>query len=128
MKQQFEVIKIESKTMLLRRNSDSGCSSCNANNGCGIRLLGDYFQRNLELQIPRKNGAVIGDLIDLEMPTKTLFRRAFGLYILPLLALFAGGFIGGALLPHNELWQIIFALLSFTGVFLLNRFGISTQS
>jgi sigma-E factor negative regulatory protein RseC len=42
---------------------------------------------------PLQDGVAIGDLVTLEILAKELFYRASQLYMLPLLALFAGGLL-----------------------------------
>jgi sigma-E factor negative regulatory protein RseC len=53
----------------------------------------------------------IGDLVTLEISAKELFYRASQLYMLPLLALFAGGLLGDIIYPEHEAGQIILAIL-----------------
>lgn len=124
MKEQFEVIEIQSQTMKLKVNRASGCHSCSANNSCGTGILSKHFEHYSVFTRPRQTGVVVGDLVSLEISSKTLFYRAFQLYMLPLLALFAGGILGDVLYPEQETLQIAFAFSGFFSALLLTKYFV----
>ncbi|CAC9444022.1 hypothetical protein [uncultured Gammaproteobacteria bacterium] len=113
MKEKFEVIEIENQMMKLKVNRSSGCHSCSASSGCGTGILANYFDHYSVFNKPLKNGVEIGDFVTLEISSNALFYRAFQLYMLPLLSLFAGGMLGAALYPSHEIGQIVFAFMGF---------------
>ena len=115
MQEQFEVIEIKDKAMKLKVNRSGGCSSCSASGACGTGVLSIYFDGFSIFNRPLQENVKVGDFVVLEISSKELFYRAFQLYILPLLALFAGGIVGGFYFPTNELWQI---LMGFSGFFI----------
>ncbi|MBT3276686.1 SoxR reducing system RseC family protein [Candidatus Thioglobus sp.] len=122
MKEKFEVIEIESDTMVLKVNRSGGCHSCSANSGCGTGILASAFGHATTFNKPLKPGVVVGDFVTMQISSKELFYRAFQLYILPLLALFAGALIAIELFPGNELWQIGFGFTGFMGAMLFTKY------
>ncbi|MBE8189957.1 MAG: SoxR reducing system RseC family protein [Candidatus Thioglobus sp.] len=122
MKQKFEVIEVENQTMVLKINHSGGCNSCSAKSGCGTGILANYFKHYSVFSKPLQKGVVAGDFVSLEIASSELFLRAFQLYLLPLLALFIGSFIGEFFFPESELWQISFGVLSLFSSLLLLRY------
>ncbi len=121
MKEKFEVIEIENQTMTLKINRSAGCNSCSASGGCGTGILANYFNHYSVFSKPLQVGVSIGDQVELEISSAELFWRAFQLYLLPLLALFAGSGLGMAYFPDNELWQIGFGFGGFFAILQLVR-------
>ncbi|SMN00751.1 Sigma factor RpoE regulatory protein RseC [uncultured Candidatus Thioglobus sp.] len=113
MKEKFEVIEIDTETMKLKVNRSSGCQSCSASSGCGTGILAKYFDHYSVFNKPMQKGVIVGDLITLEISSSELFKRAFQLYMLPLLSLFAGGLLANGLYPVNEPIQIAFGFIGF---------------
>ena len=124
MKEKFEVIEIENQMMKLKVNRSSGCHSCSANGGCGTGILAKYFDHYSVFNKPLQDGVAIGDLVTLEISAKELFYRASQLYMLPLLALFAGGLLGEVIYPEHEAGQIILAFIGFSASILLVKYFV----
>ncbi|OIR24739.1 SoxR reducing system RseC family protein [Bathymodiolus thermophilus thioautotrophic gill symbiont] len=124
MKEQFEVIEIENQTMKLKVSRSSGCHSCEARSGCGTGILANYFEQYTLFNKPLQSGATVGDFITLEISSNELFYRAFQLYMLPLLALFAGGMLGNMLYPALEGVQILLAFVGFFASLLLTKYFV----
>ncbi len=122
MQEQFEVIEIKNEAMKLKVNRSGGCSSCGANGACGTGVLSKYFDGFSIFNRPLRQGVKVGDFVVLEISPKELFYRAFQLYILPLLALFASGVVGGFYFPENELWQIGMGFFGFFATLLLLKY------
>lgn len=122
MKQQFEVIAIENQTMTLKVNHSGGCASCSVNSGCGTGILANYFDKYSTFNKPLKPNVKVGDFIGLEINASMLFFRAFVLYILPLLVLFASTVIAQMLFPMRESVQIVFGISGFATSLLLIRY------
>lgn len=123
-REEFEVIEIKNQTMKLRVSRASGCHSCSANSGCGTGLLSKYFEHYSVFNKPLKQGVRVGDMVTLEISSKALFYRAFQLYLLPLLGLFAGGLLGSLFYPASEAGQIILAFAGFSACFLFIKYFI----
>ncbi len=121
MKEQFEVIALENKTMTLKVNRSGGCHSCSASSGCGTGILANYFDHYSTFNKPIQNGVSVGDFVTLEISSSELFSRAFILYIFPLLALFLVGAVFAYFVPDNEPLQIFFSMLGLILALLLSR-------
>jgi sigma-E factor negative regulatory protein RseC len=93
MKSDFQVVKIENNQMFLNIGNKNSCGSCAANKSCGTGVLARYFDHFNNIAYPLRPGVKEGDLISLEISNKTLFLRAFALYIAPLLVVFIALFI-----------------------------------
>ena len=93
MKSDFQVVKIENNQMFLNVGNKNSCGSCAANKSCGTGVLARYFDHFNTIAYPLRPGVKEGDLISLEISNKTLFLRAFALYIAPLLVVFFALFI-----------------------------------
>ena len=93
MKSDFQVVKIENNKMFLNVGNKNSCGSCAANKSCGTGVLARYFDHFNTVAYPLRSGVKEGDLITLEISNKTLFLRAFALYIAPLLVVFLALFI-----------------------------------
>jgi len=86
---------------------------------CGICPLGENNTVLLRFKVdtPLK----IGDRVKIKTEDKYVITSAFILYIVPVIALIGGYFLGG-LISSSEVFKIIFGFL-FMGVsFLVNRF------
>ncbi|MEO1940552.1 MAG: SoxR reducing system RseC family protein [Candidatus Thioglobus sp.] len=124
MKEKFEVIEIENQAMILKVNRSGGCTGCSASGACGTGILANYFDHYSVFSKPLQAGVVIGDVVTLEISASELFWRAFQLYIVPLLELFAGSGLGLAYFPENEFWQIAFGFSGFIGSLMLTKYFI----
>ncbi len=128
--QTLEVIEIHANTMILQP-SGSSCHSCSANKSCGTGILAGVFKPQRieraitpEMQLEMQSGTQpvqVGDLITVEMATKTLLFHAFMGYIFPILALFAGSALAMVWFPEREGVQIGFGVLGFVGALLTCR-------
>ncbi|HAY41171.1 MAG TPA: Fis family transcriptional regulator [Gammaproteobacteria bacterium] len=119
MKEKFEVINVNSETMTLKINRSDTCHSCSAKGGCGTGILTSYFDKYSVFERPSKDNVLVGDFVTLEIPSREIFFRAFVLYILPLIMLFFGGYLGLLLFPFNEVLQILFGFFGFISTLLL---------
>ena len=122
MKEKFEVIEIDNKVMTLKVNRSGGCHSCQASAGCGTGILANYFEHYSVFSKPLQQGVSVGDFVTLEISSSELFWRAFQLYILPILVLFAMSAVGMVFFPNNEIWQIAFGLTGFVATLLLTKY------
>lgn len=73
------------KVKLLRHTACGACGACH---------LGDDA-KNISLAAINRIGAVVGDHVEVALPTSSVLSAAFILYMIPLIALFAG--IGGSI-------------------------------
>ena len=124
MKSDFQVVKIENNQMFLNVANKNSCGSCAANKSCGTGVLARYFDHFNTIAYPLRPGVKEGDLISLEISNKTLFLRAFALYIAPLLVVFFALFIM-QIFEFIESIQILVSIVILLATFLTLR--ISTK-
>jgi sigma-E factor negative regulatory protein RseC len=124
MKSDFQVVKIENNQMFLNVGNKNSCGSCAANQSCGTGVLARYFDHFNTIAYPLRPGVKEGDLISLEISNKTLFLRAFALYIAPLLVVFIALFVM-QILEFIESIQILVSIVILLATFITLR--ISTK-
>ena len=124
MKSDFQVVKIENNQMFLNVGNKNSCGSCAANKSCGTGVLARYFDHFNTVAYPLRPGVKEGDFISLEISNKTLFLRAFALYIAPLLVIFIALFIM-QIFEFIESIQILVSIVILLAVFITLR--ISTK-
>jgi len=101
----------------------SACESCAANKGCGTGIMARGFsgRRTLQLKVRNNVAAVVGDDVVLGIDDRVLVRSALLMYLLPLLALMAGAWLGeiindGLFYIDNEYLSIMAGLLAMVAV------------
>ncbi|MEK9778856.1 MAG: SoxR reducing system RseC family protein [Gammaproteobacteria bacterium] len=124
MKSDFQVVKIENNQMFLNVGNKNSCGSCAANKSCGTGVLARYFDHFNTIAYPLRPGVKEGDLISLEISNKTLFLRAFALYIAPLLVVFIALFVM-QIFEFIESIQILVSVVFLLATFITLR--ISTK-
>ena len=124
MKSDFQVVKIENNKMFLNVDNKNSCGSCAANKSCGTGVLARYFDHFNTVAYPLRPGVKEGDLITLEISNKTLFLRAFALYIAPLLVVFITLFVM-QIFEFIESIQILVSIVILLATFITLR--ISTK-
>ena len=124
MKSDFQVVKIENNQMFLNIGNKNSCGSCAANKSCGTGVLARYFDHFNTIAYPLRPGVKEGDLISLEISNKTLFLRAFALYIAPLLVVFIALFVM-QIFEFIESIQILVSVVFLLATFITLR--ISTK-
>ena len=124
MKSDFQVVKIENNQMFLNVGNKNSCGSCAANKSCGTGVLARYFDHFNTIAYPLRPGVKEGDLISLEISNKTLFLRAFALYIAPLLVVFIALFVM-QIFEFIESIQILVSIVILLATFITLR--ISTK-
>ena len=124
MKSDFQVVKIENNQMFLNIGNKNSCGSCAAKKSCGTGVLARYFDHFNTIAYPLRPGVKEGDLISLEISNKTLFLRAFALYIAPLLVVFITLFVM-QIFEFIESIQILVSIVILLATFITLR--ISTK-
>ena len=124
MKSDFQVVKIENNQMFLNVGNKNSCGSCAANKSCGTGVLARYFDHFNTIAYPLRPGVKEGDIISLDISNKTLFLRAFALYIAPLLVVFITLFIM-QIFEFIESIQILVSIVILIATFITLR--ISTK-
>ena len=94
------VTKIESATTAWVKTTKSGaCKSCSARSSCHSLGGGE----EMEVEAINKAGAQIGQKVVLGFDTSPLLKATFLLYMLPILTMMIGAFIGQQLAPKLNL-------------------------
>lgn len=123
MKEKARVIKKENGQSLVQIIRVSACSHCDEK----CMLAEDSHEmEEMEVLVNDPIGAEVGSMVELEMGTKPILFSAFVVYLLPLVAIIAGYFVGSSWLSpfitNGEIAGIIGSVLSFFLSFLLLRF------
>ena len=88
---------------------NSGCGPCHETGGCGgVSLAQPVCGKPKTLLVPDRLGLQINDRVLVKVPDAMLSRGAARAYLIPLMLLFAGSLLGGALFPvlTPAPWQI----------------------
>ncbi len=79
----------------VRTERTSACGQCRVNGACGTSLLERFFARRpVELTALNTPGAQVGDLVRVGISEQGLLRAAIAAYLVPILALIAGAWVG----------------------------------
>lgn len=114
-----EVVEIQGDMALVNIQRKSACGQCKA---CE---LGHSDAKEINLLVENKLSAKVGDSVNLLMETPDFLKAAMIVYLIPLIALFAGiflgGFVFGVLGINNEILNVGVGLLLMGGSFLFVR-------
>lgn len=79
----------------VRLGASSGCSACDAGNGCGAGVFGRLLQRKpVTLDFDNTVGASTGEAVVVGLPESLFLALVLRLYLYPLLAGLAGAVLG----------------------------------
>ena len=84
------VIKIDSSTAWVKTTKTHACKACGARASCNVMGGG----KEMEVEAINYAGAKVGEKVVLFFETSPLLKATFMLYVLPVLFLIAGAFIG----------------------------------
>ncbi len=74
----------------VRIQKGSQCKNCSSREGCGvIRWAGD-----MQIDLENELGAEVGDFVEISLPTRSLMKLSLLVYLLPVLALILGAYLG----------------------------------
>jgi sigma-E factor negative regulatory protein RseC len=122
MKEKAKVIKKEDGQSLVQIIRVSACSHCDEK----CMLAEDsHDMEEMEVLVNDPIGAEVGSMVELEMGTKPILFSAFVVYLVPLIAIIAGYFVGSSWLSifinNGEIAGIIGSISSFFLSFLILR-------
>lgn len=93
-----QVVRQEGDFAWVAVRRQAGCSSCSAQSGCGTASLSRWFGRKShEVRARNPINARPGEDVVVGISESALVKTALRLYLMPLLALLAGGLIGESL-------------------------------
>jgi sigma-E factor negative regulatory protein RseC len=110
------VVKIEHHQVWVEAASNSACGACQQKSSCTTNALGNLLDKRA---VPADSAIrlVAGDKVMVAIDEGLLIRASLLLYVVPLMALFAGAGLANWLLAEstrsNDLWIAGSALLSF---------------
>jgi len=84
------VTKIDSTTAWVKTTKTHACEACAARASCNVMGGG----KEMEVQASNHAGAKVGEKVVISFETSPLLKATFMLYVLPILFLMAGAFIG----------------------------------
>jgi len=89
------VIKIDSSTAWVKTTKTHACKGCAARGYCNVMGGGN----EMEVEAINYAGAKVGEKVVISFETSPLLKATFMLYVLPVLFLMAGAFIGNKMAP-----------------------------
>ena len=110
------VVKIDATTAWITTTKTSACEGCAAKSSCTVLGGG----KEMEVEAINDIGARVGQNVVVHFQTSPLLKATFLLYVLPILFLILGAFLGDQAAPH-------FAMDSSTGAVIVGLafFGVS---
>lgn len=95
--EQAIVVQVEGDRAYLEIERSQPCGLCGTTRGCGMSLWGRLFShRQDSLSMPNSLQLGIGDRVMIALDEGVLLTGAFITYVIPLLLVCAGGFIGAS--------------------------------
>jgi sigma-E factor negative regulatory protein RseC len=98
-KEEGVVESISQRKAVVRIQTGGRCQSCGSREACGVS-----GGRAMQIDLDNELGARVGDRVEVSLPTRSLMKLAFLLYLLPVLALILGAYLGKWM--GNEIFHI----------------------
>ena len=89
------VTKIDSTTAWVKTTKTNACKACAARGSCNVMGGG----KEMEVEAINYAKAKVGETVVISFETSPLLKATFMLYVLPVLFLMAGAFIGSKMAP-----------------------------
>lgn len=91
------VISLDGNEALVESRQGGGCGRCDSENGCGSGKLSQLFSTQpRRFRVRNEANAQVGSEVLVTLTAGVLLRSAMLMYILPLVLLFAGAAMAGA--------------------------------
>ncbi len=101
------VTKTNSHTAWVKTTKTSACESCAAKSSCTVLGGG----KEMEVEAINNAGAKVGEKVVISFESAPLLKATFMLYVLPILFLLVGAFIGDTLAPSFDMDRSLCSLL-----------------
>ncbi len=89
--QKATVVAIENDRIWVEAERQSTCGGCQIRQGCGTGLLAKHVGKRFNrIAVPNNKSVQIGQQVTVAIPEDALLQGAFMMYLVPLLAMFAG--------------------------------------
>jgi len=113
LEQQVTVIAVEGQDAIVSGRRASACGDCAGKTSCAT--MGSWVERIIELRVPNRIHATVGDRVLLEVPDNVVLRIAFRLYAVPMAAFVAAGLATRSLALYFG-WPAVEALAGLGGM------------
>ena len=106
MKETATVVALEEGSIWVETRRQGSCQTCSANKACGQGLMSrmlpgrEHYVRAL-IGREQREGLAIGDLVEIVVPDEVILRASLVVYMVPLLLLIVGMFVGVWLVPGD---------------------------
>ncbi|MFC1534829.1 SoxR reducing system RseC family protein [Thermodesulfobacteriota bacterium] len=103
-KEQGMIEKVIDQKAVVRVQKTSACAQCKTRGSCSIT------NRDILIEVSNDLQAGVGDHVEISVPEGTMLKLAAIVYILPIIALISGAFLGGFLakpLQTDPTWASI---------------------
>lgn len=88
-KEEGIVESISHRKAVVRIQKGGRCQSCGSREACGVSGGGD-----MQIDLENELGAKVGDCVEISLPTRSLMKLSLLVYLLPILALILGAYLG----------------------------------
>jgi sigma-E factor negative regulatory protein RseC len=102
------VIKTDSTTAWVKTAKTHACEACAARSSCNIMGGG----KEMEVQAINQAGAKVGEKVVIYFETSPLLKATFMLYVLPVLFLMAGAYIGSKMASFFHFNASVFSVVT----------------
>jgi len=107
------IVALEKNDAWIESLPQTGCERCDSGKGCGGGIFARIFGNKLFcIKIPNKLNAELHERVIIGIPENSIISASFMIYMLPLIALIFGGFIGhfidlNFLSKDSEIWTLL---------------------
>jgi sigma-E factor negative regulatory protein RseC len=88
-KEEGIVESISQRKAVVRIQKGAQCKNCSSREGCGVS-----GGREMQIDLENELGAKVGDYVEISLPTRSLMKLSLLVYLLPVLALIVGAYLG----------------------------------
>lgn len=126
--EQAIVVRVEGDRAYLEVERGEPCGMCGATQGCGVSMWGRLFSnRHGSMSLPNSLQLGIGDRVVVAVDDGALLSGALIAYLLPLLLVCAGGFVGamlGSSRIQSDWYGVLGAVCGLaSGLIMVRRIG-----
>jgi sigma-E factor negative regulatory protein RseC len=109
--EQGVIERVSGQKAMVRIEKTSACATCESRGGCEVGS-----DKNMVVEVANDLGVGKGDYVELSVPSGAFLKLSLLVYILPVVALMAGAFAGGA---FARVLHVPLSLASVIGGFLV---------
>lgn len=100
------VDKISANNAVIKIQRSSACAKCEARGAC--HTLSD---KEIVIEVANNLQAKAGDVVEISVPTNALLKLSMLVYLLPVVALIAGSYGGGALAKSFHIYSALGSII-----------------